>query len=84
MKGMKLHWRCTLHLPFMYRDQNRYLTEAKRLKHGADRETDHTAQGMQYLEAVLFFLLTGNAMEHDSCTEKAAFTMYKDTLSLIK
>jgi len=72
---------------FLHRDQNQqnqYLTEAKRLKHGADKETDHTAQGMQYLEAVLFFLLTGNAMEHESCTEKAAFTMYKDTLSLIK
>ncbi|KAK7872564.1 hypothetical protein R5R35_013793 [Gryllus longicercus] len=39
---------------------------------------------MQYLEAVLFFLLTGNAMEQDTLTEKAAFTMYKDTLSLIK
>lgn len=39
---------------------------------------------MQYLEAVLYFLLTGNAMEQESVTEKAAFTMYKDTLSLIK
>lgn len=50
----------------------------------ADTETDRTAQGMQYLEAVLFFLLTGNAMEHEKVTEKAAFTMYRDTLSLIK
>ncbi|XP_044737573.1 AF4/FMR2 family member lilli isoform X2 [Chrysoperla carnea] len=66
------------------RDQNRYLSEAKRLKHGADRETDVTAQGMQYLEAVLLFLLTGHSMEHDSVSEKAAFTMYKDTLHLIK
>jgi hypothetical protein len=71
----------------VYRDpnqQNQYLTEAKRLKHMADRETDHIAQGMMYLEAALYFLLTGKAMEHESCTEKAAFTMYKDTLSLIK
>lgn len=66
------------------RDQNKYLSEAKRLKHLADRESDPTAQGMQYLEAVLYFLLTGNAMEQDNQTEKAAFTMYKDTLSLIK
>lgn len=66
------------------RDKNQYLNEAKRLKHKADIETDRTAQGMQYLEAVLFFLLTGNAMEHEKVTEKAAFTMYKDTLSLIK
>jgi hypothetical protein len=33
---------------------------------------------------VLFFILTGNAMEHDRMTEKAAFTMYKDTLNLIR
>ena len=39
---------------------------------------------MQYLEAVLFFILTGNAMENDRVTEKAAFTMYKDTLNLIR
>ncbi|KAF4523375.1 hypothetical protein B566_EDAN005532 [Ephemera danica] len=55
-----------------------------RLKHAADREADHTAQCMLYLEAVLYFLLTGMAMESESVTEKAAFTMYKDTLSLIK
>ncbi|KAI5702548.1 hypothetical protein M8J76_010155 [Diaphorina citri] len=65
-------------------DKDQYLSEAKRLKHGADRETDITAQGMKYLEAVLFFLLTGNAMESESVTEKAAYTMYRDTLSLIK
>lgn len=39
---------------------------------------------MLYLEAVLYFLLTGTAMERDVVTEKAAFTMFKDTLSLIK
>ncbi|KAF5294891.1 hypothetical protein FQR65_LT10689 [Abscondita terminalis] len=66
------------------RDQNKYLSEAKRLKHLADKEPDTIKQCMLYLEAVLFFLLTGNAMEHESVTEKAAFTMYKDTLSLIK
>ncbi|XP_066257189.1 AF4/FMR2 family member lilli isoform X2 [Euwallacea similis] len=66
------------------RDHNHYLSEAKRLKHLADKETDATVQCMLYLEAVLFFLLTGNAMEQEVITEKAAFTMYKDTLSLIK
>lgn len=60
------------------------MAEAKRLKHAADKETDHLAQAMMYLEAVLYFLLTGTAMERDPHTEKAAFTMFKDTLSLIK
>nr|XP_012217983.1 PREDICTED: AF4/FMR2 family member 4 isoform X2 [Linepithema humile] len=66
------------------RDHDQYLTEAKRLKHNADEETDLTAQGMMYLEAALYFLLTGDAMESDPVTEKASYTMYKDTLSLIK
>lgn len=39
---------------------------------------------MKYLEAVLYFLLTGTAMERETVTEKAAFTMFQDTLSLIK
>jgi AF-4 proto-oncoprotein C-terminal region len=66
------------------RDQTRFLSEAKRLKHAADKETDHLTQAMLYLEAVLYFLLSGDAMEKDVVSEKAAFTMYKDTLSLIK
>ncbi|XP_017786951.1 PREDICTED: AF4/FMR2 family member 4 [Nicrophorus vespilloides] len=66
------------------RDQNTYLNEAKRLKRSADKEGDTIKQCMLYLEAVLYFLLTGNAMEHENYSEKAAFTMYKDTLSLIK
>lgn len=66
------------------RDHDQYLTEAKRLKHNADEENELTAQGMMYLEAALYFLLTGDAMESDPVTEKASYTMYKDTLSLIK
>lgn len=65
-------------------DENQFLAEAKRLKHTADRETDQTSQAMQYLEAALFFLLTGHAMEHVSGTEKTPYTMYNDTLTLIK
>ena len=72
------------HAYLIDRDQNRYLSEAKRLKHSADREKDTIKQCMLYLEAVLYFLLTGNAMEHEIVTQNAAFTMYKDTLNLIK
>lgn len=66
------------------RDHHRSLSEAKRLKHAADAETDHLSQAILYLEAAVYFLLTSVAMERDAVTEKAAFTMYKDTLSLIK
>lgn len=74
------------HFPFpsTSRDHSRFLSEAKRLKHAADAELDHLAQAMRYLEAVLYFLLTGVAMERETVTEKAAFTMFKDTLTLIK
>lgn len=68
----------------LHRDPHRSLPEAKRLKHAADAENDHLAQAILYLEAAVYFLLTGVAMEKDPITEKAAFTMYKDTLSLIK
>ncbi|CAB3359689.1 Hypothetical predicted protein [Cloeon dipterum] len=67
------------------RDQTHYLMEAKRLKHTADKEKDHTAQAMLYLESALYFILTGKTMETDNYdSEMAAFTMYDDTLKLIK
>ncbi|XP_059619112.1 AF4/FMR2 family member lilli isoform X2 [Phlebotomus argentipes] len=66
------------------RGQSTYLLEAQRLKHAADKETEHLAQAMTYLEAVLYFLLTGDSMEKESLTERSAFTMYKDTLKLIR
>lgn len=72
-------------IQFLYfRDQTQYLNDAKKLKNQAYEETDTIKQCMLYLEAVLFFLLNGNAMEHEAVTEKSAFTMYKDTLSLIQ
>lgn len=63
------------------RNYQRYLSEAQRLKHAADRQQNDTlAQAMTYLQAVLYFLLTGNAMDR----EPSAFTMFKDTLKLIR
>jgi len=39
---------------------------------------------MLYLEAVLYFLLTGAAISAEPGKDKVAFTMFKDTLQLIK
>uniref|UniRef100_A0A131YCM9 AF4/FMR2 family member lilli n=1 Tax=Rhipicephalus appendiculatus TaxID=34631 RepID=A0A131YCM9_RHIAP len=61
-----------------------FLCEAKRLKHEADREVHRTAQAVQYLEAVLYFILTGNAMEHSRADLDNVYRMYKETLTLIK
>ncbi|CAG0891528.1 unnamed protein product [Cyprideis torosa] len=61
-----------------------YLSEAKRLKHQADRETDRCPKAMLYLKAFIHFILTGTTMERSKMTERAAFTMYEETLNLIK
>lgn len=39
---------------------------------------------MKYLEAVLYFILTGNAMEHSYIDTDRVHTMYKETLTLIR
>lgn len=61
-----------------------FLCEAKRLKHEADREVHRTQQAVKYLEAVLYFILTGNAMEHGRADLDNVYRMYKETLTLIK
>lgn len=68
----------------IFRGQSDFLIEAKRLKHAADKEKDDLAQAMLYLEAVLYFLLTGAAILAEPGKDKVAYTMYKDTLQLIK
>ncbi len=64
-------------------DTSTYMQEAQRLKHDADRETDRERQAMKYLRAVLYFSL--NANFHEQSGDKAsAFTIYRETLNLIK
>ncbi|KQS70019.1 AF4/FMR2 family member 4 isoform X2 [Drosophila erecta] len=65
------------------RKNNQFLQEAISRKHAADLERDSFNQVTLYLEAVVYFLLTADAMERCS-SEQATNTMYKDTLSLIK
>ncbi|XP_017047393.2 LOW QUALITY PROTEIN: AF4/FMR2 family member lilli [Drosophila ficusphila] len=66
-----------------HRKNNQFLQEAINRKHAADSERDSFNQVTLYLEAVVYFLLTADAMERCS-SETATYTMYKDTLSLIK
>lgn len=62
-----------------------YLSAAKRLKHDADRETDRTVQARKYLQAVLYFIITGNTLENRSCNNlEKVYCMYKETLRLIR
>lgn len=53
-------------------------------KHAADDEQNTFNQVTLYLEAVVYFLLSGAAMEQHRTSENAAWTIYKDTLALIK
>ena len=69
--------------PTSDQDYTCYLNKAKELKHIADGETDQSMQAMKDLEAALYFILSGKAMENDHDTS-AALTMYKDTLKCIK
>ncbi|KAK7072796.1 Has a role in transcriptional regulation [Halocaridina rubra] len=71
--------------PEISTDYMGYMNMAKNLKHNADAETDRCRQGMKYLEAALYFILSGKAMEHDCETEpSASLRIYTDTLSFIK
>ncbi|KAG1714693.1 AF4/FMR2 family member 4 [Nymphon striatum] len=63
----------------------RYLKSAKAMKHGADRETIRIKKLLKYLEAVLYFILTGHCFE--TCNppgDTGTYSMFKDTLNLIK
>jgi len=61
-----------------------YMTQAKKLKHEADKESNNRErQAMKYLEAVLFFILCGSTTETRG-DHAAAYTMYKETLNLVQ
>ncbi|KAJ3605880.1 hypothetical protein NHX12_027923 [Muraenolepis orangiensis] len=61
-----------------------YIKEAKKLKHKADTESDKVSRAFGYLEAAMFFAESGVAMETDPETSKSPYSMYEDTLELIK
>ncbi|KFW09355.1 AF4/FMR2 family member 1, partial [Eurypyga helias] len=61
-----------------------YIEEAKKLKHKADAMTDKTGKAFQYLEAVLYFIEYGIALESDVLAPKSAYSIFSDTINLIK
>ncbi|XP_062430312.1 AF4/FMR2 family member 1 isoform X3 [Rhea pennata] len=61
-----------------------YIEEAKRLKHKADAMTDKTGKAFQYLDAALSFIEYGIAMESDAPAPKSAYSIFADTIDLIK
>nr|XP_009935429.1 PREDICTED: AF4/FMR2 family member 1 [Opisthocomus hoazin] len=61
-----------------------YIEEAKRLKHKADAMTDKTGKAFQYLDAALSFVEYGLALESDAQAPKSAYSIFSDTIDLIK
>ncbi|KAM6402081.1 LOW QUALITY PROTEIN: AF4/FMR2 family member 1 [Pluvialis apricaria] len=61
-----------------------YMEEAKRLKHKADAMTDKTGKAFQYLDAALSFIEYGIALESDASAPKSAYSIFSDTIDLIK
>ncbi|XP_067620130.1 AF4/FMR2 family member lilli isoform X2 [Eurosta solidaginis] len=62
----------------------KFLQEAVKRKHAADKEPHLFNQVTLYLEAVIYFLLASAGLEQHRNSEEAAWVMYKDTLNLIK
>ncbi|XP_061656028.1 AF4/FMR2 family member 1-like isoform X2 [Phyllopteryx taeniolatus] len=61
-----------------------YIKEAKRLKHKADAESDKRSKAFNYLDAAMFFVESGIAMEKDPQISMSSYTMFAETVELLK
>jgi hypothetical protein len=60
-----------------------HLSEATRWKHAADGARDREARSVRYLQSVVCFCLCGRCKERGRDLRNA-FTMYNETLTLVK
>lgn len=61
-----------------------YIKEAKKLKHKADAESDKLNKAFNYLEAAIYFVESGIAMEKDPQISMSSYTMFAETVELLK
>ncbi|XP_059844659.1 AF4/FMR2 family member 3-like isoform X1 [Hypanus sabinus] len=61
-----------------------HLQEAKKIKHKADVMLDKIGKAFNYLDAALSFVQSGIAMESEAQPPKSAYTMFSETVDLIK
>ncbi|XP_039623603.1 AF4/FMR2 family member 2-like [Polypterus senegalus] len=61
-----------------------YMQEAKALKHKADALLEKFGKAVNYTDGALSFIECGNAMERDPLEAKSPFTMYSETVELIR
>uniref|UniRef100_A0A8C9JPL8 ALF transcription elongation factor 1 n=1 Tax=Panthera tigris altaica TaxID=74533 RepID=A0A8C9JPL8_PANTA len=61
-----------------------HMKEAKKLKQRAELMTDKVGKAFKYLEAALSFIECGIAMESESPASQSAYSVYSETVDLIK
>ncbi|XP_064206648.1 AF4/FMR2 family member 2-like isoform X2 [Anguilla rostrata] len=61
-----------------------YMLEAKKLKHKADALLEKFGKAVNYTDGALSFIECGNAMERDPLEAKSPYTMYSETVELIR
>ncbi|KAM4608397.1 uncharacterized protein aff3 [Polymixia lowei] len=61
-----------------------YMHEAKRMKHRADAMVDKLGKAVNYVDAALSFMECGKAMEEGPVEAKSPYTMYSETVELIR
>ncbi|XP_073333849.1 AF4/FMR2 family member 1 isoform X2 [Pagrus major] len=61
-----------------------YIKEAKKLKHKADAESDKFNKAFNYLDAAMYFVESGIAMEKDPQISMSSYTMFAETVELLK
>lgn len=61
-----------------------FMQEAKRMKHKADAMMEKFGKALNYTEAALSFIECGNALEHGPVECKSPYTMYSETVELIR
>ncbi|XP_017263412.1 AF4/FMR2 family member 1 [Kryptolebias marmoratus] len=61
-----------------------YIKEAKKLKHKADAEMDKLSKAFNYLDAAMFFVECGIAIEKDPQISTSSYTMFAETVELLK
>ncbi|XP_041440150.1 AF4/FMR2 family member 3 [Xenopus laevis] len=66
------------------RSADYFMQEAKQMKHKADAMMDKFDKVLNYTEAALSFIECGNAMEHGPIVSKSPYTMYAETVELIR
>ncbi|XP_028631210.1 AF4/FMR2 family member 3 isoform X1 [Grammomys surdaster] len=68
----------------MPRSADYFMREAKRMKHKADAMVEKFGKALNYAEAALSFIECGNAMEQGPMESKSPYTMYSETVELIR